>query len=129
MYGGAISSGTKGGMGIVKSMAFGGSTIGSDTVPAMLTPGEFVMNKQASKSFGPLLSMLNESKYPSMIGSSYGGQQPASNNVSVSDNSNRVYNYNVGINVPQSNANPDDIARAVIGQIKYIDAQRIRGQK
>jgi hypothetical protein len=40
-----------------------------------------------------------------------------------------VYNYNVGINVPQSNANPDDIARAVIGQIKYIDAQRIRGQK
>jgi TP901 family phage tail tape measure protein len=129
MYGGAISSGTKGGMGIVKSMAFGGMAIGSDTVPAMLTPGEFVMNKQASKSFGPLLSMLNESKYPSMIGSSYGGQQPASNNVSVSDNSNRVYNYNVGINVPQSNANPDDIARAVIGQIKYIDAQRIRGQK
>jgi hypothetical protein len=64
-----------------------------------------------------------------MIGSSYKGQQPASNNVSVSDNSNRVYNYNVGINVPQSNANPDDIARAVIGQIKYIDAQRIRGQK
>jgi hypothetical protein len=40
-----------------------------------------------------------------------------------------VYNYNVGINVPQSNANPNDIARAVIGQIKYIDNQRIRGQR
>jgi len=129
MYGGAISSGTRGGMGIVKAMAFGGRAIGSDTIPTMLTPGEFVMNKKASQEFGPLLSMLNESKYPSMIGSSYGGQQPASSNLSVSDNSNRVYNYNVGISVPQSNANPNDIARAVIGQIKYIDAQRIRGQK
>jgi hypothetical protein len=129
MYGGAISSGTRGGMGIVKSMAFGGRAIGSDSVPAMLTPGEFVMNKQASKSFGPMLSMLNESKYPSMIGSSYAEQQPLSNSVSVSDNSNAVYNYNVGINVSNSNANPDGIARAVMNQIKYIDSQRIKGQK
>jgi hypothetical protein len=40
-----------------------------------------------------------------------------------------MYNYNIGITVPQSNANPNDIANAVIGQIKYIDAQRVRGQK
>jgi hypothetical protein len=40
-----------------------------------------------------------------------------------------VYNYNVGINVSGSNANPDGIARAVMNQIKYIDSQRIRGQK
>jgi hypothetical protein len=95
----------------------------------MLTPGEFVMNRKATQEFGPLLSMLNESKYPSMIGSSYSGQQPSSNSVSVSDNSNAVYNYNVGINVSGSNANPDGIARAVMNQIKYIDSQRIRGQK
>jgi TP901 family phage tail tape measure protein len=116
-----------GGM-VPKYMAAGGK-IGSDTVPAMLTPGEFVMNKRATQQFGPMLSMLNESKYPSMIGSSYSGQQPSSNNVSVSDNSNAVYNYNVGINVSDSNANPDGIARAVMNQIKYIDSQRIRGQK
>ena len=113
---------------VPKYMAVGGK-IGSDTVPAMLTPGEFVMNKRATQQFGPMLSMLNESKYPSMIGSSYSGQQPSSNNVSVSDNSNAVYNYNVGINVSDSNANPDGIARAVMNQIKYIDSQRIRGQK
>jgi hypothetical protein len=117
-----------GGM-VPRYMALGGK-VGSDTVPAMLTPGEFVVNRQAAKSFGPLLSMLNESKYPSMIGSSYAGQGGSGSNItSVSDNSSSVYNYNVGITVPQSNANPNDIARAVIGQIKYIDNQRIRGQK
>ena len=96
----------------------------------MLTPGEFVINKQATKSFGPLLSMLNESKYPSMIGSSYDGKGGSGSVVtSVNDNSSSVYNYNIGITVPQSNANPNDIARAVMGQIKYIDNQRIRGQR
>jgi hypothetical protein len=66
-----------------------------------------------------------------MIGSSYDGKGGGSGGIvtSVSDNSSNVYNYNVGINVPQSNANPNDIARAVIGQIKYIDNQRIRGQR
>jgi TP901 family phage tail tape measure protein len=127
MYGGKIKNMNMGGM-VPKYFANGGK-IGSDTVPAMLTPGEFVMNKKATKSFGPLLSMLNESKYPSMIGSSYDGQGRAGVISSVNDNSSSVYNYNVGITVPQSNANPNDIARAVIGQIKYIDNQRIRGQK
>jgi len=129
MYGGKILPMAMGGM-VPKYMVAGGG-IGSDTVPAMLTPGEFVMNKQATKSFGPLLSMLNESKYPSMIGSSYDGKGSGGNRIatSVSDNSSNVYNYSVGITVPQSNANPNDIARAVIGQIKYIDNQRIRGQR
>ncbi len=128
MYGGKIKGMNMGGM-VPKYFANGGR-MGSDTVPAMLTPGEFVMNKQATKSFGPLLSMLNESKYPSMIGSSYDGKGSSGGIMtSVSDNSSKVYNYNVGITVPQSNANPNDIARAVIGQIKYIDNQRIRGQR
>ena len=128
MYGGKILPMNMGGM-VPKYFGNGGK-MGSDTVPAMLTPGEFVMNKKASQEFGPLLSMLNESKYPSMIGSSYDGQGAGIGAVtSVNDNSRSVYNYNVGINVPQSNANPNDIARAVIGQIKYIDNQRIRGQR
>jgi hypothetical protein len=45
------------------------------------------------------------------------------------DNSSAMYNYNIGITVPQSNASSGDIANAVISQIKYIDAQRIRGQR
>jgi len=127
MYGGKIMPMNYGGM-VPKYMAMGGR-VGSDSVPAMLTPGEFVMNKAATDKFGPLLSMLNESKYPSMIGKSYNGQGTFNNTTSLSDNSSTMYNYNVGINVNESNASSSDIARAVIGQIKYIDSQRIRGQR
>ena len=37
--------------GIIKRYAFGGS-VGSDTVPALLTPGEFVINKKAAQKIG-----------------------------------------------------------------------------
>ena len=42
--------------------ANGGSVFkprGSDTVPAMLTPGEFVVNKNAAKKFAPQLQSMN----------------------------------------------------------------------
>ena len=104
--------------------------MGSDTVPAMLTPGEFVMNKKASQEFGPLLSMLNESKYPSMIGSGVGSQMPVNNvSTSMSDNSTAVYNYSLGFNINGTNSNPNEIARSVMREIKNIDSQRIKGQR
>jgi len=142
---------SKGGM-VPKYMAAGGFAKGTDTVPAMLTPGEFVMNKNATKKFGPLLSSLNRGQYPgamsqgkfgissnsqSFISPSYSVVSPTtiyspSTNVaapSYNNNSNTVYNYSVGINVGGSNVNPDSIAKAVLGEIKYIDSQRIRGQR
>jgi hypothetical protein len=80
---------------------------GTDTVPAMLTPGEFVMSKYAVQSTGvDKLKAIN-------------------NGSSVGDS---VYNYNLNVNV-KSDANPDDIARAVMVQIKSVDAQRIRGTR
>jgi TP901 family phage tail tape measure protein len=138
MYGGKILPMNYGGM-VPKYMARGGA-IGSDTVPAMLTPGEFVMNKAATKRFGPMLESMNNSKFPSMIkdmtpavysSNNSSVVMPTVNSMSttVSDNSSTMYNYNIGITVPQSNANSNDIARAVIGQIKYIDSQRIRGNR
>jgi TP901 family phage tail tape measure protein len=128
MYGGKILSMAMGGL-VPKYMANGGS-IGSDTVPAMLTPGEFVMNKKATQQFGPLLSMLNESKYPSMIGNRNSAQVPVNSiSTSMNDNSTAVYNYSLGFNINGSNSNPNDIARAVIREIKNVDSQRIRGQR
>jgi hypothetical protein len=120
-------------------MAMGGA-VGSDTVPAMLTPGEFVMNKAASKRFGPMLESMNNSKFPSMIQDMTPAVYSSNNSsivmptitsvaTTVSDSSSTMYNYNIGITVPQSNASSNDIARSVISQIKYIDSQRIRGQK
>ncbi len=74
--------------------------------------------------------MLNESKYPSMIGNRVGAQVPVNNvSTSMSDNSTAVYNYNLGFNISGTNSNPNDIARAVMREIKNVDSQRIRGQR
>jgi TP901 family phage tail tape measure protein len=56
--------------GIVKKMAYGGIVGGTgmgDVVPAMLTPGEFVVNKASTKEFMPMLKAMNESKFPGLI--------------------------------------------------------------
>ena len=144
---------SSGGM-VPKYMARGGMSIGSDTVPAMLTPGEFVMNKKATKAFGPMFAAINGSQYPSMLANKLGYKPQSftnlsnlsaptyqtsstnisapsniSNSTSVNNNSSSVYNYSVGINVGGSNANPQDIARAVMTQIKNVDSQRIRTQR
>ena len=124
---------------VPKYMANGGFAIGSDTIPAMLSPGEFIVNKNATKAFLPQLKNINNSAYPSMLGSltppSFLNQMSnvtvssindASSVNSINDNSSTVYNYRVNINVDGSNSGPDDIARAVMTQIQYIDAQRIR---
>jgi len=139
--------------GKVKPMAYGGR-VGSDYVPSLLTPGEFVVNRNAAKAFGPLLSKINGSKYPGMLNSnlspqlytpilqqsfntpSYGISNPTNTYIPVkntitpiNNNSNAVYNYNVDISVGGTNATADSIANAVLNEIRYIDSQRIRGQK
>jgi len=81
--------------------------VNTDTVPAMLSPGEFVMSRYAVKEFG-----LNNMK--SINNGTYNGES--------------VYNYSINVNV-KSGANPDEIARSVMTQIKQIDSQRIRGQR
>jgi TP901 family phage tail tape measure protein len=120
MYGGMVS----------KYMALGGRAIGSDTIPAMLTPGEFVMNKAASKAYGPLLERINESKYPGMLGGGGMTQIPVNNiSTSMNDNSTAVYNYNLGFSINGANGSAKDIANAVMREIKNVDSQRIRGQR
>jgi hypothetical protein len=83
----------------------GGFAMGTDTVPAMLTPGEFVIKKSAADRIGKTkLDNIN-------------------NGTTTGDS---VYNYSVNVNV-RSDANPDQIARAVMTQIKQIDNHRVRG--
>ena len=80
---------------------------GSDTIPAMLTPGEFVVRKRAAQDFGMKnLEKINNGEYS-------GGS---------------VYNYSLAVNV-KSDANPDVIAKTVIQQIKRIDSQKVRGNR
>jgi len=37
---------------------------GTDTVPAMLTPGEYVINRHSTKKFRPMLDKINKGKHP-----------------------------------------------------------------
>jgi TP901 family phage tail tape measure protein len=129
--------------GAPRYMAAGGESISSrntDSVPAMLTPGEFVVNRRATQKFLPLLKSMNSNF--SLAGSqmmtdpnivSPGTQATIVNNFSprtnVSDNSNTVYNYSLSVNVEGSDAQPEDIARVVIDQIRKIDNQALRAQR
>ena len=94
--------------GVVPGMKYflnGGFAKGTDTVPAMLTPGEFVVSKFAVKDFGvDRLKAINSGTYD-------GGS---------------VYNYNLSVNV-KSDANPDEIANTVMTQIRQIESRRLRG--
>jgi hypothetical protein len=92
---------------IPKYYVSGGYSKGTDTIPAMLTPGEFVVRKNAVDSFG--VNNLNK-----INDGSYGGSS--------------VYNYSLNVNV-KSDSSPDDIARTVMTQIKRIDNQRIKTQR
>jgi uncharacterized protein YgiM (DUF1202 family) len=81
----------------------GGGIFGTDTVPAMLTPGEFVVKKSAVDAIGvDNLKAMNS-------GASMGDC---------------VYNYSVTVNANSSDAS--GIADAVMREIKRIDSQRIR---
>jgi len=92
---------------VVSYFADGGSPLGSDTVPAMLTPGEFVIKRPAVQNFGVKnLEAINS------------GSNPSSG----------VYNYSISVNV-STEANPDQIARAVAENVKRTDSYRIRGNK
>ena len=80
---------------------------GTDTVPAMLTPGEFVMSRYAVNNHG------------------VDNMKALNNGESIGDS---VYNYSISVNV-KSDANPDEIARAVMAQIKQVDSKKLRGAR
>jgi len=134
---------SKGGM-IPQYFADGGGPKGTDTVPAWLTPGEYVINKKATRVFGPLLEAINTNKFPSFeIDRKFGlptyntgtgsnmmspAVMPRNDVPTQSDNSNTVYNYSLSVNMNGSNVNPDDVANAVLIKIRQMENQRVRGQ-
>jgi TP901 family phage tail tape measure protein len=135
--------------GFVKPQYFanGGTPKGTDTVPAMLTPGEFVVNRKSANSYRPLLESINNGSMGSSLSSGfnkpvynmpqrnyanlgsnmpvYSGSGSASSPTAV-DNS--VYNYSLSVNVEGTNASANDIANVVMNKIKNIKSQQVRGQ-
>lgn len=88
---------------VPRGYAEGGPVYGTDTIPAMLTPGEFVMTKSTVDRIGA--SNLSEMNSGTSMGDS-------------------VYNYSITVNANSSDAN--GIADAVLREVKRIDSQRIR---
>ncbi len=106
--GGMVGHYGMGGMVKPKYFNAGGLARGADVIPAMLAPGEFVVSQPGVKNFG-----VDNLK--------------AINNGTRGNDS--VYNYSVNLNVNGSNANAEDIARAVSRQIDRVNSQRIRGTR
>jgi TP901 family phage tail tape measure protein len=102
-------------------MAYGSLVPGmgnTDRVPALLTPGEFVIRKSVASAYMPLLEQLNGNVYP-------GGAMPkgsAKNNSNLYNNS-----YSINVNVAGTDASPDEIANAVMSKIKQVESRSLRG--
>jgi hypothetical protein len=97
----------KGGLIDPVKFAKGGFAKGTDTVPAMLTPGEFIMSKYAVDQYGvDTMRKINN-------GDSVGGA---------------VYNntYTLTVNA-KTDANPNEIAQAVMSTIRNVEGRRVRG--
>ena len=91
----------------LSTMADGGFAMGSDNVPALLTPGEFVIRRPAVQGIGvDNLEKLNR-------GENIGGN---------------MYNYNLNVNV-KSDSDPNQIARTVMSSIRQIENKKIRGNR
>jgi LysM repeat protein len=92
---------------VPKYFAAGGFAKGTDRVPAMLTPGEFIMSKYAVDAHG-----VNTMK-------SINSGQPTGG---------AVYNntYTLTVNA-KTDANPNEIAKAVMSTIRQVDDRRVRG--
>jgi TP901 family phage tail tape measure protein len=164
--GGGGGGGT--GLGTAKVATFGGYmqryAIGGTVVPgeglldkvhALLTPGEFVMNKSATKAWRPTLEAMNDQVYPgigrldnprstrpvkqelsfdtprfptaTLPTTAQGPTNIRVNKQQVStDNSSTVYNYNVDISVNGNNMDADAVANNVMFKIRQLQDNQVR---
>jgi TP901 family phage tail tape measure protein len=112
----------------------------SDSIPAMLSNGEYVIKASTVKQFGTkLFDNINAGSLPTLssaqnmsaprfasVGStasvnqaSIPSRQPAASS------SNSVYNYSLSVNVA-SQSDPNTIAQTVMAQLQRVDSQRVR---
>ncbi len=127
---------TGGGMGlnfstggsVPKRYATGGQ-VGMDSVPAMLTPGEFVVRNSMVKKYGS--AMFDSINQGSFSMPRYNAQpQESAKMVGAAPSANisaPVYNtYSINVPVTQPGASADEIANKVMMKIKNVDNSSIR---
>jgi hypothetical protein len=120
-------------------------TKGTDRIPAMLTPGEFVVRRPMVNKYGTdFFNKINSGSFGNVQGMSGPNIQNITTPVfnskgpSISVNkdsvpskqvlppsSNSVYNYNLSVNVA-SQSDPNTIAKTVMAQLQRVESQRVR---
>jgi TP901 family phage tail tape measure protein len=101
----------------------------TDRVPALLTPGEFVVRKSVAKANMPLLKALNSDVFPSMSLNTPDVAPTVTSSTSTILNNTPVYNYSISVNVPNTTASPDEIANVVVSRIKRSMDTNIRSNR
>ncbi len=119
----------------VSKMAAGGYISGpgsgtSDSIPAMLSNGEYVISAKSVQAAGlPMLDRINKMGKggPVYDVPSYSmGGRVKYNAGGMATSSNSLYNINVTLN--GSNLNPNDVARAIDNQMRLREAMNGRGR-
>jgi TP901 family phage tail tape measure protein len=131
-----------------QNLALGGFVSGpgtgtSDSIPAMLSNGEYVIKASTVKQFGTkLFDNINAGSLPTLssaqnmsaprfasVGSSASvSQASVPSRQAAASSSNSVYNYSLSVNVA-SQSDPNTIAQTVMNQLRMVDSQRIRGNR
>ena len=101
---------------------------GRDSVPSMLTPGEFVMRKASVQKYGA--AMFERMNMGAFDMPRYNTQQPIITSIQPTSNTANinapVYNtYSVNVSA-NTNASADDIANTVMTKIKRVDSMAVR---
>ena len=107
-----------------KKKAFGGwvpGTGNTDSVNALLTPGEFVVRKAQAQKFGPLLTKMNQ---PNFRFSDLPGMVSASSSSGGGSDGNT---YNVVVNAT-TGANAEEIATIAVRKIKDLNNGKLKGR-
>ncbi len=101
----------------------------TDRVPALLTPGEFVVRKSVAAENMDMLKALNGDVFPSIKGTGssveLGSVAPTTSTI----NNTPVYTYNVNVNVPNTDASPEEIANVVVGKLRRMTDTNLRSNR
>ena len=101
----------------------------TDRVPALLTPGEFVVRKSVASENMDLLKALNGDVFPSIKGNSPAVELGSVPTSQATINNTPVYTYNVNVNVPNTDASPEQIANVVVAKLRKTSDANLRSNR